>query len=103
MPAGPMETDLPVGSLVYEKVGPSPKGPSHQAASRQSGLVAPIDGAQILETLNAAEVGCAEIAPALGEALQRSIQTARFRPHRRRSEEHTSELQSLMSISYAVF
>src|SRR3546814_917208 len=83
MPAGPMETDLPVGSLVYEKVGPSPKGPSNQAASRQSGLVAPIDGAEILETLNAAEVGCAEIAPALGEAIQRSIQTARFRPHRR--------------------
>src|SRR3546814_9619863 len=25
------------------------------------------------------------------------------RPHRRRSEEHTSELQSLMRISYAVF
>src|SRR3546814_3312469 len=26
-----------------------------------------------------------------------------FLPHRRRSEEHTSELQSLMRISYAVF
>src|SRR3546814_8112386 len=29
--------------------------------------------------------------------------TARGRPVRRRSEEHTSELQSLMRISYAVF
>src|SRR3546814_2364708 len=56
---------------------------SDVCSSDLSGLVAPIDGAQILETLNAAEVGCAEIAPALGEALQRSIQTARFRPHRR--------------------
>src|SRR3546814_9899109 len=39
-----------------------------------------------------------------------SLRTTRYRgfiraslPHRRRSEEHTSELQSLMRISYAVF
>src|SRR3546814_6287860 len=31
------------------------------------------------------------------------VATARVRPARRRSEEHTSELQSLMRISYAVF
>src|SRR3546814_7660188 len=30
-------------------------------------------------------------------------QTLLCRPHNRRSEEHTSELQSLMRISYAVF
>src|SRR3546814_6785926 len=31
------------------------------------------------------------------------VERARDRPHRLRSEEHTSELQSLMRISYAVF
>src|SRR3546814_9404600 len=37
--------------------------------------------------------------------LNATRQTQRFSPHsaRRRSEEHTSELQSLMRISYAVF
>src|SRR3546814_8617323 len=36
-------------------------------------------------------------------ALRRFQHRCRFRAHRARSEEHTSELQSLMRISYAVF
>src|SRR3546814_1281698 len=42
----------------------------------------------------------AEQATGRGEVI---IVTARRRAERRRSEEHTSELQSLMRISYAVF
>src|SRR3546814_19146614 len=45
-----------------------------------------------------------------GQADGAAVQGLRIRPHRhapalgrRRSEEHTSELQSLMRISYAVF
>src|SRR3546814_10716282 len=39
-----------------------------------------------------------------GRRLWRSLRRGSCRPHsRRRSEEHTSELQSLMRISYAVF
>src|SRR3546814_3993371 len=41
----------------------------------------------------------AALPPAAGAAIRRADR--RFRP--RRSEEHTSELQSLMRISYAVF
>src|SRR3546814_5247454 len=43
---------------------------------------------------------------ALGGHALRHIQSTRFRtmePNANRSEEHTSELQSLMRISYAVF
>src|SRR3546814_5764243 len=39
--------------------------------------------------------------PDRGQGLRRRSRTARS--HRARSEEHTSELQSLMRISYAVF
>src|SRR3546814_9270606 len=41
----------------------------------------------------------------IGECLQMFIECDRGRPivHTMRSEEHTSELQSLMRISYAVF
>src|SRR3546814_1878427 len=35
--------------------------------------------------------------------LARTVRTDDSRQHARRSEEHTSELQSLMRISYAVF
>src|SRR3546814_3639242 len=38
-----------------------------------------------------------------GEGLMLQRQDARYRVGRSRSEEHTSELQSLMRISYAVF
>src|SRR3546814_4435073 len=38
-----------------------------------------------------------------GDAQRRVLRLARARSLRRRSEEHTSELQSLMRISYAVF
>src|SRR3546814_6752303 len=38
-----------------------------------------------------------------GLAWQCAAGEARHRMHRSRSEEHTSELQSLMRISYAVF
>src|SRR3546814_2033211 len=39
----------------------------------------------------------------LAQAQRRGPQEGRLRPGARRSEEHTSELQSLMRISYAVF
>src|SRR3546814_7892638 len=39
----------------------------------------------------------------IGAQLQRGGADTRERVHLRRSEEHTSELQSLMRISYAVF
>src|SRR3546814_1927747 len=38
-----------------------------------------------------------------GKECHRPLRHPRPRPWRRRSEEHTSELQSLMRISYAVF
>src|SRR3546814_3793616 len=41
-------------------------------------------------------------AVAVAAALRRALQRTRL-AHQRRSEEHTSELQSLMRISYAVF
>src|SRR3546814_3559143 len=44
------------------------------------------------------------IAPCIGCGSQQSVVNLTIRPHGRiRSEEHTSELQSLMRISYAVF
>src|SRR3546814_1898379 len=45
---------------------------------------------------------CAETAADLGAAGQAGDAFRRW-PYRLRSEEHTSELQSLMRISYAVF
>src|SRR3546814_2439030 len=39
----------------------------------------------------------------IGKGLGLGHPLRRVRPRRRRSEEHTSELQSLMRISYAVF
>src|SRR3546814_2518091 len=51
------------------------------------------------QALDAATMGLVVGAPALG-----GLAGSRCAPHaRRRSEEHTSELQSLMRISYAVF
>src|SRR3546814_10359510 len=41
--------------------------------------------------------------PGNGRSSVRSRSAGGCRPGRRRSEEHTSELQSLMRISYAVF
>src|SRR3546814_5592734 len=41
--------------------------------------------------------------PTSGQSAPEREQGAAPRRHRRRSEEHTSELQSLMRISYAVF
>src|SRR3546814_3851170 len=38
-----------------------------------------------------------------GHEIEEAVIEARLRRLRRRSEEHTSELQSLMRISYAVF
>src|SRR3546814_2661850 len=45
----------------------------------------------------------AEIDVGAGGSLRRRRQLEAEQPGRRRSEEHTSELQSLMRISYAVF
>src|SRR3546814_4628188 len=41
--------------------------------------------------------------PAAGLAAEKADQNPDLGDHHRRSEEHTSELQSLMRISYAVF
>src|SRR3546814_1842058 len=38
-----------------------------------------------------------------GDAVDRNVSTGKLGSHCLRSEEHTSELQSLMRISYAVF
>src|SRR3546814_2117702 len=46
--------------------------------------------------------GVLEVA-AVDADLQRAVLRAQDARHRQRSEEHTSELQSLMRISYAVF
>src|SRR3546814_2614569 len=52
---------------------------------------------------HAADRDCAVTdAPSAG-ARARGLSSRRRAPSRRRSEEHTSELQSLMRISYAVF
>src|SRR3546814_5600168 len=51
-----------------------------------------------------AEGGRRDLRKSRADRLSRSLRRAcPARPHRRRSEEHTSELQSLMRISYAVF
>src|SRR3546814_5861108 len=50
--------------------------------------------------LNEAVVGIAGKQTAIGDAIGLAIKRLRTDP---RSEEHTSELQSLMRISYAVF
>src|SRR3546814_5278957 len=44
-----------------------------------------------------------DVAPGKGIGDHRGNAADQQRPRRRRSEEHTSELQSLMRISYAVF
>src|SRR3546814_10319417 len=49
----------------------------------------------------AAACGLGEVEAAGGAAA--NVQAGRKAVHDRRSEEHTSELQSLMRISYAVF
>src|SRR3546814_6127752 len=68
--------------------GGSPAGPAPRARLQASGP--------------AREDGRA-CPPAIGEQRQRARLSQRHRPARGRSEEHTSELQSLMRISYAVF
>src|SRR3546814_3975410 len=45
---------------------------------------------------------CGDVVAGLGE-IKRAQAKAEAEPREKRSEEHTSELQSLMRISYAVF
>src|SRR3546814_10530690 len=56
----------------------------------------PYDGHTLAKVIPAAEAQ-------IGASLSRIVADAGYRGHNARSEEHTSELQSLMRISYAVF
>src|SRR3546814_7885064 len=72
-------------------------------------LLADLTGRAVVrpEIAEASALGAARMAwDALGFGDWRTPDAARFEPElapERRSEEHTSELQSLMRISYAVF
>src|SRR3546814_2898322 len=71
-------------------------GEQPQGAVQAHGLVDALHGARAL----AASVGAAAYQSALRQVLLRAVEHA---PQVGRSEEHTSELQPLMRISYAVF
>src|SRR3546814_4956716 len=58
---------------------------------------------RLLDRLEAADAGADHDAGPLLRLLVRRLPPRIFDRHARRSEEHTSELQSLMRISYAVF
>src|SRR3546814_4724485 len=60
-------------------------------------------GSQTLESLVHRRMHGRRYGIELGRTVQRDRQYAAARLHQHRSEEHTSELQSLMRISYAVF
>src|SRR3546814_5747815 len=76
------------------KEQPQPAGPCSPRLGE--GRCVPLDGAPRVEAVN-------PLAP-LGALHRRHVEIAqRARVVVRRSEEHTSELQSLMRISYAVF
>src|SRR3546814_1399495 len=75
---------------------------SLEAALTGAGLpYAPDDGARLIQAVKDARP-FDDVAPAL-ERLRTKYKTAILSNSERRSEEHTSELQSLMRISYAVF
>src|SRR3546814_7280840 len=81
--------DLTVGSdEIVALIGPSGSGKT-TLCSIAGGILAPTDGAVV--------VGGEDISG------YSSKQLTEFRRRSVRSEEHTSELQSLMRISYAVF
>src|SRR3546814_7870428 len=67
--------------------------PSTQLSPRRAEL-ASFERCYAVAVRNRLASGCIQFIVSTGEAL---------RPFRVRSEEHTSELQSLMRISYAVF
>src|SRR3546814_2142858 len=85
-------SDVCSSDLTLLMVGPAGAGKSMMAA-RLPGLLPPLTPAEALET--------SMIRSVAGELKGGRIDRAR--PFRSRSEEHTSELQSLMRISYAVF
>src|SRR3546814_1252664 len=70
---------------------------------QRDGRVGRSDGAgdRLLPSRELHRVG--EGAAAVGVDIEQQVRGQRCRTGRRRSEEHTSELQSLMRISYAVF
>src|SRR3546814_2347302 len=75
-------------------------GPSHNYAGLSFGNLASVRSAgQVARPRAAALQGLAKMRANLALGLVQGI----LLPHDRRSEEHTSELQSLMRISYAVF
>src|SRR3546814_2028390 len=61
-----------------------------------------VDGMDVLAVRGSAEVALEWVRAGKGPILL-ELKTYRYRGHSMRSEEHTSELQSLMRISYAVF
>src|SRR3546814_8244069 len=66
--------------------------------------VIPLRAGQYLAGQEAGEERDAEIDQnRLGDGPEADVDHAAFEPEERRSEEHTSELQSLMRITYAVF
>src|SRR3546814_5282670 len=88
----------------YRCLFPSPPSPDLVPRCEQAGIFGSIAG--VMGTLQATEV-LKELL-GLGDRLAGKLMLydalgARFRTLSVRSEEHTSELQSLMRISYAVF
>src|SRR3546814_1913186 len=73
------------------------------ACAAHTGLLAPQAQQYGRPTERALARACGEFAPAQHGQTRAQARTDAHAPAKRRSEEHTSELQSLMRISYAVF
>src|SRR3546814_1542584 len=78
-------------------------GPLEGARQRRMAVIG-VEGKAVLARVAGQRIGLVlEPRRHRGPVVQRRLQGARALRHHRRSEEHTSELQSLMRISYAVF
>src|SRR3546814_7267575 len=86
------EIDL-AGQCIASKIGATAEGMGQPRA-----LIANRKLGRTVDTLDRVFDLDIEVVERKGE-----IRCKSWRPHRTRSEEHTSELQSLMRISYAVF
>src|SRR3546814_3877451 len=69
-------------------------------AEAAAGAFTLFNGRNGMELLDSLRAGCAGLIPGVETC---DVQSRIYDLHRARSEEHTSELQSLMRISYAVF
>src|SRR3546814_10002075 len=74
-----------------------------EAAGADSGLAAFRSDRRSSATFTMATIGSASISPMIPNSAPNRSWAASTRAGARRSEEHKSELQSLMRISYAVF